>query len=168
MNRDIDALIENNLCIVQSVARTHFASRLPDDDLIQCGLIGLWEAAQKWSGNNDFPPFARVCIYHNMLDYVRGLSAKKRQPCEGLEETEEPTEDNYSGLDAAELCREFAKVLMEDTREYVILSQIALNGDIYAVADILNMDVSEVRKVAKKAYKAVKKAREAKEQEDKE
>lgn len=160
MSRDIDALIENNLCIVQSVARTHFASRLPDDDLIQCGLIGLWEAAQKWSGNDDFPPFARVCIYHNMLDYVRGLSAKKRTPCEELEEADEPTEDDYSGLDAADLCRELARVLLEDTREYIVLSQLALNGDIRAVADILDMDVSEVRKVAKRAYKAVKKARE--------
>ena len=168
MKRDIDALIESNQGIVGNIARKHFSSRLPDDDLMQCGLIGLWEAAQKWSGNDDFTPFARVCIYHNMLDYVRGLSAKKRTPCEELGEADEPTEDDYSGLDAAELCREFARVLMEDTLEYVVLSQIALNGDIRAVADILSMDVSEERKVAKRAYRAVIKAREAKGNKDKE
>ncbi len=160
MKRDIDALIENNIDIVQSVARKHFASRLPDDDLIQCGLIGLWEAAQKWSGSGDFPAFAKICIYHNMLDYVRGLSAKKRTPCEDLNESDKAAEDDYSNLDAAELCREFARVLLENTLEYVVLSQLALNGDICAVADGLGVDVSEVRKVAKRAYRAVKRARE--------
>lgn len=159
VERDIDSLVENNVHLVRQVARARFASRLPDDDMEQCGLIGLWEAAQKWSGTVDFPPFARVCIFHNMLDYVRGMSAKKRQPFEELDETEE-TEDITADLDTVELCAEFGRVLLEHTLEYTVLTQIALNGDIHAVADQLGLEVSEVRSIAKRAYRAVKRARE--------
>ncbi len=160
MANDIDTLIENNISLVRKVANKHFAARLPDDDLVQCGLIGLWEAATKWTGKGDFKTFARTCIYHNMLDYARGLNAKKRAPCEELTGNEEAAEDDYSQMEYEDLCSEFSRVLLDNTLEYIILTQLALKGEIQPVADFLGIDGSEVRKVAKRAYRAVKQARE--------
>ena len=160
MTPDVNSLVEGNAGLVKRIARKHFLSRLPDDDLEQCGLIGLWEAAEKWNGTGNFAAFARPCIYHNMLDYVRGLNAKKRQEYNFLDGEEDRTEDEQNDFDALELCAEFARVLLENTLEYIVLSQIALNGDICAVAGNLGLSVAEVRKVAKRAYNAVEKARE--------
>lgn len=168
MKRDIDALIERNTGIVGNVARKHFASRLPDDDLLQCGLIGLWEAAQKWGGVDPFPAFARICIYHNMLDYVRGLSAMKRAPCEELKAADAAEEDQYTDLETAELLDEIGRVFPVGSEEHLLLSELALNGDIRAVARCSGLNVSKVRKAAKRAYRAVIEAREAKENKDKE
>jgi hypothetical protein len=77
-----------------------------------------------------------------------------------LDGEEDRSEDEQNDFDALELCAEFARVLLENTLEYIVLSQIALNGDICAVADNLGLSTSEVRKVAKRAYNAVEKARE--------
>jgi RNA polymerase sigma factor (sigma-70 family) len=68
---ELNALLEENRDLVYAVARARFPSRADDPDLLQCGMIGLWEAVQKWDGIRSFTPFARTCIYHNMLDHVR-------------------------------------------------------------------------------------------------
>ena len=168
MKRDIETLIANNQGIVHNVARKHFASRRPDDDLIQCGMIGLWEAAEKWGGVDPFPAFARVCVYHNMMDYVRGLTAKKRAQWEELTEADIAEEDQYTDLDTTELLTEISQVFPLESIEYAILSHIALNGEIRPVERFLSLDISEVQKIAKRAWRAIIEARRAKEYKDKE
>ena len=168
MKRDIDALIESNQGIVGNIARKHFSSRLPDDDLMQCGMIGLWEAAEKWSGLDPFPAFARVCIYHNLMDYVRGLSAKKRLPCDPIEDADIAQEDKHDDLETLDLLTEFSRVFPIESTEYAVLSNVALFGDILTVARLLSLDAREVRKIAKRTYGAIIEAREAKEQRNKE
>lgn len=48
-----------------------------DEDLLQCGLIGLWKAAEQWDEVRPFPPLARRCVENEMLSYLRRL---RRQP----------------------------------------------------------------------------------------
>lgn len=165
MGQNVDKLVEDNIGLVRQVARKRFAARLPDDDLEQCGLIGLWEAAKDWNGKGEFAPLARTAIYHNMLDHVRSQGAKRNTQGEELREDDKTLEDNYCNLDQQELFSEFERVLGAGSLPCFILCQIVLNAQIQPVARFLGLEVCEVRKVARRAWRAVKRARETIEQE---
>ena len=51
-----------------------------DDDALQCGLIGLWEACRAWDGKRSFAPMARRCITHNIIDCLRAQKQDARLP----------------------------------------------------------------------------------------
>lgn len=83
---DPDTLLEEYRWLVRSVARRHFPGRLWDQDLLQCGLIGLWQAALRWDGSRAFQPFASICIRNAMSDYLRSLPPPGRDaPLEDLD-----------------------------------------------------------------------------------
>lgn len=65
------ALLEKYRPLVRAVARSVSPAAARDEDALQCGLIGLWEAARKWDGKRPFAPLARRCIRCNILDYLR-------------------------------------------------------------------------------------------------
>lgn len=54
-----------------------FGDMSKDEDLLQCGLIGLWKAAETWEGKGPFATYAIPCIEHAMIDYLR--SRKPRE-----------------------------------------------------------------------------------------
>lgn len=68
--KDVDAIIEENVPLVKSIAASLDAAQ--DDDAVQSGMIGLWEAAERWDGERPFRPLARKCIRCNIIDYIRG------------------------------------------------------------------------------------------------
>lgn len=69
--RELEQLILEHRYMVRPAARA-FGGRLADDpDLLQCGMIGLWHAARIWDGERPFPPLAKVCIRHAMVDHLR-------------------------------------------------------------------------------------------------
>jgi DNA-directed RNA polymerase specialized sigma24 family protein len=51
-----------------------------DDDALQCGLIGLWEACRAWDGKRSFAPMARRCITHNIIDMPARPKARRTAP----------------------------------------------------------------------------------------
>jgi RNA polymerase sigma factor (sigma-70 family) len=71
---EVDKLVQENQGLVYHVAHKSFGSRLGDEDMIQCGFIGLWNAARVWDEERPFSSFACICIKNAMLDYLRGES----------------------------------------------------------------------------------------------
>jgi RNA polymerase sigma factor (sigma-70 family) len=67
---DTEKLILEYLPLVNLIARD-FGALGRDPDIIQCGRIGLWQAAEKWDGKRDFKPFAKVCIRHAIIDQLK-------------------------------------------------------------------------------------------------
>lgn len=65
------ALIAKYRPLVRTVAWSVSPEAARDEDAIQCGLIGLWEAARRWDGRRPFEPLARRCIRCNILDCLR-------------------------------------------------------------------------------------------------
>lgn len=157
------ALVEKYMYLVQQIARNRFSSRLPDDDLLQTGLIGLWEAAQKWNGNGSFKSYARVCIYHNMLDHVRGLNAKKRSDGEDLEEWDDYTLDRFDDLDVMELMDDIDKAWPRESMENKVLRGLAVERDKRVLAAQMELTTYQLTRIAKRAWRAVQRAREEKE-----
>ena len=76
------ALLEKYRPLVRTVARSVSRDAARDEDALQCGLIGLWEAAERWDGQRPFAPLARRCIRCNIMDYLRG----RPPPSEALPE----------------------------------------------------------------------------------
>ena len=66
------ALLEKYRPLVRTVARSVSREAARDEDALQCGFIGLWEAAERWDGRRPFAPLARRCIRCNIMDYLRG------------------------------------------------------------------------------------------------
>ena len=82
MNRaEQEALIIKYRYLVRSVAYSVSNEAAKDEDALQNGLIGLWEATKKWDGNRPFEPLARRCIRCNIIDYIRSI-----HPDDSLEE----------------------------------------------------------------------------------
>ncbi len=74
--KDIEAIIKEHSVLVKRIAH-HLLGRLPDhiqvDDLIQSGMVGLLEAAQKYEDTKgaSFSTYAGIRIRGAMLDDIR-------------------------------------------------------------------------------------------------
>lgn len=56
-------LIEDNMSLVYSFITKKYPTFINDDDIIQCGMVGLCKAAEKWDKNKgNFSTFAWYCI----------------------------------------------------------------------------------------------------------
>lgn len=92
-----------------------------DDDALQCGLIGLWEACRAWDGKRSFAPMAWRCITHNIIDCLRAQKQDARLP-DGLPDDA----DEARRLDDAEF---WASARSQCTlREYRTLDLILRHG----------------------------------------
>jgi RNA polymerase sigma factor for flagellar operon FliA len=73
---DYNQLVEDHAVLVKRIAH-HLLARLPDsvqlDDLVQSGMIGLFEAAQNYDNSKgaSFETYAGIRIRGSMLDEVR-------------------------------------------------------------------------------------------------
>lgn len=74
----VEHLIRCYKPLVYSTARRLCPEYARDGDLLQCGMIGLWKAAEVWDEERPFSPLARRCIENEMLRHLRYLSRQKR------------------------------------------------------------------------------------------
>lgn len=69
----VEELIRRYRPMVYAAARRLAPWLRQDEDLLQCGLIGLWKAAERWDEARPFPPLARRCVENEMVSYLRRL-----------------------------------------------------------------------------------------------
>lgn len=66
MNRQ--QLIEDNMKLVHGVTHKYFPHLVHDEDIVQCGMIGLCLAADSWdSEKTAFSTYAYRCIYNEIV-----------------------------------------------------------------------------------------------------
>lgn len=151
MSAEIDRLIAQHQSLVPRVAARSFPSLSRDPDLLQCGLIGLWRAAQTWDGKRPFPPYARRCILNAMRNYARD---KNRIAAHELSAAAPPTspygleERAAARLDLGESIR---RAFPPDSRERYILTALAAGASKRAVAGALGVDTYTVTRTARRA-----------------
>lgn len=75
----VEELIRRYRPMVYAAARRLAPWLRQDEDLLQCGLIGLWKAAEGWDEKRPFPPLARRCIENEMTSYLRQLRRQTGQ-----------------------------------------------------------------------------------------
>lgn len=101
MTKDIsiEQRIEENQQLVWYVLHRYFSSLIEDEDIYQCGLIGLWKAAKGYNEQRGkFSTFAIRCIYTSIVEELRKRGAQKKQ---GLEVSLEDAYPLLPGNDAS-------------------------------------------------------------------
>ncbi len=68
--------------LVASKAKTYFIAGADEDDMIQEGLIGLYNAIKKFDGERFplFKVFALICVKRQIISAIREASRKKHKP----------------------------------------------------------------------------------------
>ncbi len=68
--------------LVKAKVRSYFLMGAERDDLIQIGMIGLWEAITDFRADRDtsFAGFAKVCIQRQMISAIKAATRQKQTP----------------------------------------------------------------------------------------
>lgn len=145
LNRDqLSEVIAKNERLVREVAyRLGFDL---DDDAMQAGRIGLWEAARTWDGGRPFEPFARRCIRNNMIDYSR-----KRSPQEDELKDDVASEEPEEAESREELIARIRSVFPRRSREWKILYSLINGKSKSFIAQKLHVSERTVDRIAKRA-----------------
>lgn len=61
-------LVEENINLVYSVVNKYYPTFRQDEDIIQCGMLGLCQAADTWDeSRGKFSTFAYTCIIYEII-----------------------------------------------------------------------------------------------------
>lgn len=79
---DKQKLIEENMNLVYFTINKYFPKYSNDEDMIQCGMVGLCEAAESWDESKSlFSTYATRCIYN---DITAELRRRRKHPFPSL------------------------------------------------------------------------------------
>lgn len=143
----LDEVIRNYSSLVKRIAH-HLVGRMPShisvDDMIQSGMIGLMEAAQKYDETKgaSFETYAGIRIRGSMLDEVRrgdwaprSVHRNSRKVAEAIRQVESRT-----GRDAKD--REISQALGISSEEYHGMLQDSMATKLFSLNDLLGEDDS--------------------------
>ncbi len=146
---DVERLIEAHKGLVNAVGRG-FGRLANDPDLLQCGMIGLWRAAEHWDGQRPFAPYAMACIRNAMYSYLRQIARWEPPVDQSAAEVwgaVPPEEDGTVPL----LGR--IRAACGNSREGLVLSALACGVSKQAVAAALGINTYQVTRLAQKGWK---------------
>ena len=98
-NQEIEHQIIDNEKLVYFIINKYFYDYRADEDLIQCGRIGLWRACERFDGGKSkFSTFASKCIYNAIVHELQNRNNEWKLGCvESLDRVIET--DRESGSD---------------------------------------------------------------------
>lgn len=150
-----DSMVERYRPLVDRVARSVSPNCAEDDDALQSGLIGLWEAAQRWDGNRPFEPLANTCIRHNIIDYLRRQPKPQEELKEDYAEAEAEEADSKEDLE-----KRIRSAFARRSREYIVLHSLLRGKTKEQIADKLGVSKRTIDRIAKKAWAELQKEKE--------
>ena len=83
MNKDQQKLVEDNLNLVYFIVNKYYPTYIQDEDIIQCGMLGLCKASEQWDETVAFSTYATVCIRNEIRYELR--KRKKHNGCLSLD-----------------------------------------------------------------------------------
>ena len=129
----------------------------PDEELIQVGMIALWEAAEKWDRAYPFQPWARTVIYHRMIDHTRRKKPEEEELTENVAAAEpgDETED--------ELRQRIGRALPRRSREYKVLCSLLSGKPKESIARRMGVTRQTVDRIARQAWSCLQAEKERRE-----
>lgn len=81
--------------LVKTKVKSYFLIGAEKEDLLQVGMIGLWQAIIDFRGDKaiSFPAFAKVCIQRHIITAIKTATRQKQQPLNTSLSLESPSED---------------------------------------------------------------------------
>lgn len=144
----VDNLLERRAHLVKKVAWSVSSAAARDEDVLQSGMIGLWEAAKRWDGSRPFEPLARRCIRNNIIDHLRRKKEDAEELPDDLAAPEEMADDETVQELKARICRLFPR----RSRERKILLSLLAGKKKDAIAARLGVSRSTVQRTARRAW----------------
>jgi len=112
--------------LVKTKVKSYFLIGAEKDDLLQVGMIGLWQAILDFRCDKaiSFPAFAKVCIQRHIITAIKTATRQKQQPLNTSLSLECPSDDpaadwNLSDILTSDTSLDPQEVVLrcEDTRE---------------------------------------------------
>jgi RNA polymerase sporulation-specific sigma factor len=84
--------------LVRSKVKSYFLVGAEREDLLQVGMIGLWQAIVDYrpAKATSFPAFAKVCIHRHIITAIKAATRQKQLPLNTSLSLEVPSEDEFS------------------------------------------------------------------------
>lgn len=81
--------------LVKTKVKSYFLVGAEKDDLLQVGMIGLWQAVIDFRCDKaiSFPAFAKVCIQRHIITAIKTATRQKQMPLNTSLSLESPSED---------------------------------------------------------------------------
>lgn len=73
---DKQQFISDNVKLVYFIIQKYYPTFAHDEDIVQCGMVGLCKAAKKWQQKGKFSSYARQCILNEIRNELK-LRAKR-------------------------------------------------------------------------------------------
>src|SRR5215207_8856398 len=111
--------------LVRSKVKSYFLVGAEREDLLQVGMIGLWQAIVDFKPEKatSFPAFAKVCIHRHIITAIKAATRQKQVPLNAALSLEIPADDDSSEWSMADVLQssqdsnpEITMVRVEDTR----------------------------------------------------
>lgn len=147
MNEDmVELLIHRYMPLVYKLARRMWPQDPRDEDLLQCGVIGLWRAAEAWDQERPFGPLARRYAMGEMADHLRKMNKGPRAvPLEGRPEA---AETDFTG---AELASDVTRLYPEGSRQRALTLAVLDGQSLSDAARGVGLRPARARKLLRRA-----------------
>lgn len=91
--------------LVRTKIRSYFLMGAEKDDLLQIGMIGLWQSIMDYSEDKDisFLSFARICIERHVITAIKTATRLKQTPLNNAISLEYCVEENDSDFSLTEV-----------------------------------------------------------------
>ena len=82
--------------LVRTRVKAYFLVGAEKEDLLQVGMIGLWQAIIDFRGDRavSFPAFAKVCIQRHIITAIKTATRQKQTPLNSSLSLESPPDDS--------------------------------------------------------------------------
>jgi RNA polymerase sigma-H factor len=91
--------------LVRSKVKSYFLVGAEREDLLQVGMIGLWQAIvdYKPAKATSFPAFAKVCIHRHIITAIKAATRQKQLPLNSSLSLEVPCEDDFTDWNMSDI-----------------------------------------------------------------
>lgn len=108
--------------LVRTRVKSYFLVGAEKEDLLQVGMIGLWQAIIDFRCDKaiSFPAFAKVCIQRHIITAIKTATRQKQTPLNTSLSLESPSEDSGADWNLSDI---IPATEMQDPEELVIQSE---------------------------------------------
>lgn len=108
--------------LVRTKVKSYFLVGAEKEDLLQVGMIGLWQAIVDFRSDRaiSFPAFAKVCIQRHIITAIKTATRQKQMPLNTSLSLESPAEDSGPDWNLSDI---LSSSEMMDPEELVLQSE---------------------------------------------
>jgi RNA polymerase sporulation-specific sigma factor len=101
----VEHLLYKYRSLVRTKVRSYFLLGAEKEDLLQIGMIGLWQAIIDFKADKEisFLSFARICIERHVITAIKTATRQKQAPLNTSVSLEYPSDDSESEWNLAEI-----------------------------------------------------------------